>query len=148
MVGVMQRTPARTRRRPAPKPLRAPDVRSVLSEALGTAFDARSWHGPTLLGSIRSVTPELARRRIGRRKTIWEQVLHATYWKHVVVNKLAGTTRFPRRGTDWPHVPDDAGEPAWRDDVALLKATQVRLIDVVESLIESRLDDKTIWLIQ
>src|SRR4051812_44828415 len=81
-------------------------VAAVLIESLRTAFDQRSWHGANLLGSIRSVHAPLATQRIGRRKTIWQQVLHAAYWKHVVVNKLAGTTRFPRRGSNWPRIPD------------------------------------------
>src|SRR5687767_2690257 len=133
-------------------PAAMPDVRGVLLGSLRTAFDQRSWHGPTLLGSIRSVDAKLAARRLRgtQRKTIWEQVLHAAYWKHVVVNRLAGTTRFPRRGSNWPHMPDDrdASEAAWRADVELLKSTQRRLIEVVQSLPDRRLaDDKTIWLI-
>jgi hypothetical protein len=124
-------------------------ARAVLIGSLRTAFDQRSWHGATLTGSIRSVRATLAARRIGgRRRTIWEQVLHAAYWKHVVCNKLAGTTRFPRRGSDWPRMPDDLSEAAWRADVELLKSTQRRLIEIVESLPETRLDEKTIWLIQ
>src|SRR5687768_7398777 len=91
-------------------------VRAVLIESLRTAFDRRSWHGATLLGSIRSVHATIATQRIGRRKTIWQQGLHAAYWKHVVCNKLAGTTRFPRRGSDWPRMPDDTSEAAWRAD--------------------------------
>jgi hypothetical protein len=111
-------------------------ARAVLIEALRTAFDQRSWHGANLLGSIRSVHATSASQRIGRRKTIWQQVLHAAYWKHVVINKLAGTTRFPRRGSNWPQMPDDRSERAWKADVELLKSTQRRLLEVVESLPE------------
>jgi hypothetical protein len=124
-------------------------MRAILIECLRTAFDQRSWHGANLLGSIRSVHATTAAQRLsGRRRTIWQQVLHAAYWKHVVVNKLAGTTRFPRRGSDWPHMPDKPDEAAWRADVELLKSTQQRLIEVVQSLPAKRLDDaKTRWLI-
>src|SRR6476469_3019578 len=86
---------------------------TLLIESLRTAFDQRSWHGANLLGSIRSVRASTATQRIGRRKTIWQQVLHAAYWKHVVVNKLTRTTRFPRRGSNWPSMPDDRSEAAW-----------------------------------
>ena len=125
-------------------------TRELLIASLRTAFDQRSWHGPTLLGSIRGVDAKLAARRVPgtRRKTIWEQVLHAAYWKHVVVNRLSGTTRFPRRGSDWPPMPDDASDDAWRVDVELLKATQRRLLDAIETLPASRLaDEKIVWLI-
>src|SRR4051812_40242072 len=114
-------------------------ARAVLIESLRTAFDQRSWHGANLLGSIRSVHATTASQRIGRRKTIWQQVLHAAYWKHVVINKLAGTTRFPRRGTNWLPIPNDRSETAWKADVELLKSTHRRLIEVVESLPDSRL---------
>ena len=121
--------------------------RTILLECLRTAFDQRSWHGPTLLGSIRSVHAALASRRIGSRKTIWEQVLHAAYWKHVICNKLAGATRFPRRGSNWPRMPQELSEATWKADVELLKATQTRLLEIVTALPQSRLDEKTIWLI-
>ena len=124
-------------------------VRGVLIEALRNAFDQRSWHGATLLGSIRSVRATTASRAIGRRRTIWQQVLHTAYWKHVVCNKLAGTTRFPRRGSNWPAIPADPTEAAWRADVTLLKQTHARLVDLVATLPDDRLveDDKTRWLI-
>jgi hypothetical protein len=73
-------------------------ARVALIESLRTAFHQRSWHGANLLGSIRSVHATTASQRLGRRKTIWQQVLHAAYWKHVVINKLAGVTRFPPPG--------------------------------------------------
>jgi len=123
-------------------------ARAVLIEALRTAFDRRSWHGANLLGSIRSVHATTATQRIGRRKTIWEQVLHAAYWKHVVINKLAGTTRFPRRGSNWPAMPQQRNEAAWRADVELLKSTHRRLLEAVAALPDKRLDEKTRWLIQ
>ena len=138
-----------TTRGDARGPVRSARVAGVLIESLRTAFDQRSWHGANLLGSIRSVHATLATQRIGRRKTIWQQVLHAAYWKHVIVNKLSRTTRFPRPGwSNWPRTPDERSEAAWKADVELLKATQRQLIEVVESLSEKRLaDKKTRWLI-
>ena len=140
----MMRTRSKTQR----------DARGVCSarvaviESLRTAFDQRSWHGANLLGSIRSVHATTASQRLGRRKTIWQQVLHAAYWKHVVINRLAGVTRFPRRGTAWTCMPDDLTELAWKADIELLKSTQRQLIEIVEALPESRLADRqTRWLI-
>ena len=123
-------------------------ARVALVESLRTAFDQRSWHGANLLGSIRSVHAITARQRLGRRKTIWQQVLHAAYWKHVVINKLADTTRFPRRGSNWPAMPQQRNEAAWRADVELLKSTHRRLLEAVAALPDKRLDEKTRWLIQ
>ena len=124
------------------------DVRGVLLQSLRTAFDQKSWHGSNLTSALRGVHAAAARKRFGRRKTIWEQTLHAAYWKHVILNKLAGTTPFPRRGSNWPRMPAKPTEATWRADVQLLCDTQKRLIEVVESLPKSRLDDQTTWLIQ
>jgi hypothetical protein len=125
-----------------------PSVRSVLLQALDTAFDKKSWHGATLLGALRGVDAQIAARRFHDRKSIWEQSLHAAYWKQRVLNKLAGPSRFPRRGSNWPAVPDSADETAWRADVELLRDIHRRLRLAVTKLPSVKLDPKTIWLIQ
>ena len=124
------------------------DVRGVLLASLRTAFDSQSWHGANLMSALRGVHATAAAKRFGRRKTIWEQTLHAAYWKHVILNKLAGTTPFPRRGSDWPRMPETRDEAAWRADVALLRGEQLKLIEVVETMPAARFEEKTIWLIQ
>ena len=123
-------------------------VQSVVLQALDTAFDKRSWHGANLVGAIKGVDARVAARRVGERKTVWEQVLHAAYWKQRVLNKLAGPTRFPRKGTNWIPLPAPADDAAWNRDVELLRDLQRRLRESVATLPTKRLDAKTIWLIQ
>jgi len=130
-------------KRPAP-----PSVRSVLLQALDTAFDTKSWHGATLIGALRGVNAATATRRVHGRKSIWEQALHAAYWKQRVLNKLAEPSRFPRRGSNWPAVPDSADRAAWRADVEMLRDVHRRLREAVAKLPSVKLDAKTIWLIQ
>jgi hypothetical protein len=89
----------------------------------------------------------MASRRIGKRKTIWQQALHAAYWKHVIANKLAGTTRFARRGSNWPKPPNVASEEAWRADLSFLREEHRRLRDLIVKLPSRELDAKMIWLI-
>jgi hypothetical protein len=129
-----------------------PSVRSVLLQALDTAFDKKSWHGATLMGALRGVDAATAIRKVHRRKSIWEQTLHAAYWKQRVLNKLAGPSRFPRRGSNWPAVPgsahETAHETAWQADLALLRDIHGRLRAAVMELPKLKLDPKTIWLIQ
>ena len=55
-------------------------ARALLVELLDHAFNRMSWHGANLMGSLRGVDAATAARRAGRRKTIWEQALHAAYW--------------------------------------------------------------------
>jgi hypothetical protein len=125
-----------------------PTVRSLLLQALDTAFDKRSWHGTTLLGAVRRVDARTASRRVRGRKSVWEQVLHAAFWKQRVLNKLAGTSRFPRKGSNWPGVPRRADEAAWEADVELLRDIHGRLRAAVAALPAAQLDAKTAWLIQ
>ena len=120
----------------------------VLLQALDTAFDKRSWHGTTLLGAVRGVSAPDAARRVHGRKSVWEQVLHAAYWKQRVLNKLMGPSRFPRKGSDWPALPSAPTDDAWRADVELLRDIQRRLRAAVDSLRGKPLDCKIAWLIQ
>ncbi len=113
----------------------------LLLEILDHAFDKASWHGPNLANSFRGLDAATAARRLPGRKSIWEQVLHAAYWKRIVVNKLAGTERFPRRGSNWPRVPDALTDRAWRQDVTLLYEIHAKLRAAVASMDPTRLDD-------
>ena len=131
-----------------PKP-KSDAVRDALVEALDYAFDKRSWHGPNLTGAIRGVNAKTAARRVPRRKCVWEQVLHAAYWKQAVINKLTGVSaRLPRRGSNWPKMPDRLNEDAWRADVALLHEVHRRLRATVVGRDGAKLDQKSRWLVQ
>jgi hypothetical protein len=126
-------------------------VRCLLLDLLDRAFDQRSWHGPNIAGAIRGVSAGVAARSVHGRKSIWQQVLHAAYWKQRALNHVtrpARPARFPRRGSNWPAVPSDRSEAAWRGDVELLRDTHERLRAAVQSLPPARLDPKTVWLIQ
>jgi hypothetical protein len=102
---------------------------------LDEAFAGPSWHGPALYTALRGVTPKQAAWRPARgRHNIWELVVHAAYWKHVVRQRLSGrrAERFPLRGTNWFVRP--SGDRTWHDDVRLLVEEHERLRDVVKGL--------------
>ena len=104
------------------------------------AFKGPSWHGPTLLGSLRGVTAKRAAwRPAPGRHNIHEIVLHAAYWKYVVRRRLTGEKRgrFPLKGSNW-----FAASPQrrpWDDDVKLLVEQHARLRDAVRKLPRGRL---------
>lgn len=125
------------------------DIARVLAAELDYAFDKQSWHGANLMGSLRGVSPAAAAARLAGRKSIWEQLLHASYWKHRVLKKLIGARQGPlgRKGTNWLAAPADATHAAWRADVGLIKGLHERLRAQVASLRPVQLDRKTIWLI-
>jgi hypothetical protein len=54
----------------------------LLLEIMDQAFDRKGWHGTTLRGALRGVTPAQALWRPGPdRHNVWELTVHAAYWK-------------------------------------------------------------------
>ena len=120
--------------------------RSLLVRILDQAFDRQSWHGTTLAGSLRGVTPEQALwRPAADRHNIWELVLHTAYWKYVVRRRVTGEKRgnFPRSGSNWLALPQVADRSAWRADVTLLKEQHRALRTVVKGLSAAKLSARS-----
>ena len=123
----------------------------LLLDVLGQAFDGRSWHGTTLRGALRGLTPAVALwRPASERHNIWELVLHAAYWKYAVRRRLAGdaTGSFERTPSNWPSLPDPADLKAWKRDVAFLEAEHRKLLDLVRRLTPAdlaRRSPKGVW---
>ncbi len=103
-----------------------PDPRiALLLDVLDHAYEGPGWHGPTLKGALRGLTPrQAAWRPAPGRNCIWDLVLHAAYWKYAVRRRLAGGGRggFPRAPSNFPRLPDVTSARALRDDLALLDA--------------------------
>lgn len=121
---------------------------ALLVELIDRGYDKVSWHGANLTGAVRGVDARTAAKRIGGRKSVWEQVLHAAYWKQRVLNKLIGRTPFPRKGSNWPLLPAKVSEEAWRDDLAMLAEIHGRLREAVAALDERRMTPKLVMMIE
>jgi hypothetical protein len=126
---------------------RVNQTKTLLLNILDCGFDRASWHGANLTSALRGVNAKTAIRRVHGRKSIWEQLLHAAYWKQMVLNKLIGTTPFPRRGSNWIKPPAEASEANWKADMAMLKDLHKRLRDGIVRLPASQLNKKMIWRI-
>jgi hypothetical protein len=122
-------------------------MNEFLLDLIDRGFDKVSWHGANLTGALRGVGSATAARSFNGRKSIWQQALHAAYWKQRVINKLVGTQKFGRKGSNWPLVPAEPTEAAWRADVGFLAETHRRLREAVESADLSRADDKLLRMI-
>jgi hypothetical protein len=124
---------------------------ALLLEILDQAFRQRGWHGTTLRGALRGVTPEMALWRPGpERHNIWELAIHAAYWKYAVRRRLAGAPigSFERKPSNWPAIPRPADLAAWRRDVRLLEEEHRQLCGVVARLSAADLDrrsPKGVW---
>jgi hypothetical protein len=114
----------------------------LLLEILDQAFNRKGWHGTTLRGSLRGVTPAEALWRPGPgRHNIWELTLHTAYWKYAVRRRLAGAAvgTFDRSPSNWPEIPAATDLRTWKRDVALLDAEHAKLREVVRRLRTSTL---------
>ncbi len=119
--------------------------RALLLRVLDQAFDHHAWHGTTLAGSVRGMSPAKAMwRPRPKRHNIWELVLHAAYWKYVVRRRLTGEPRggFPREGSNWPKLPATPDAKAWRGDVYLLKEEHQKFRAVVAHLAQAKFATK------
>lgn len=109
----------------------------LLLTMIDSAFDKRSWHGPNLRSSIRGLTErEIVFRPSPGRHSIWEQVVHATYWKYTVWRRITGAKRgsFALKGSNWFPRPDLMGTSSWQQDVALLEETHKQLRGAIAAL--------------
>ncbi len=119
---------------------------AMLLDAFDEAYERKAWHGPNLKGSIRGVSPQLAAwRPASTRHNIWEQVVHAAYWKYVVRRCLLGEKRgsFPCKGSNWFARPE--AEPtaaAWLSDVALLDQMHRSLREAIADVDPSELSSR------
>lgn len=108
---------------------------ALLFTAFNEAFTRGSWHGATLLQSIRGVNESMASwRPAPGRHNIWEVVVHAAFWKHVVRERLTGKkdTTFPYAGRNWFVCP--SGDRTFKADIALLKSEHKKLRAIVAGL--------------
>jgi uncharacterized damage-inducible protein DinB len=124
---------------------------SLLLEILDQAFDQKSWHGTTLRGSLRGLSPaEALWRPAANRHNIWELTLHTAYWKYAVRRRLAGEAMgsFERKPSNWPDVSDPAELKAWKRDIRLLESEHRKLRETVALLTPAQLvlpSPKGVW---
>ncbi len=117
----------------------------TLVAGLDETFRGPAWHGPTLLGALRGVTPdEAVWRPQPDRHCIWDLLVHAAYWKYTARRRLEGGKRgsFAHKGSNFFPLPEPADAAAWRADLDLLHAEHGRLREVVGNLREADLDRK------
>ena len=113
-----------------------PDL-ALLPRLLGEAYDEKSWHGPSLRGSIRDIHfGTAAWRPAPERHNIGEIVVHCAYWKYAVRRRILGEKRgsFPLKGSNWFARAGEASPEVWRADIALLEDMHRQLRAVIATL--------------
>ena len=116
-------------------------TRELVLALFDEAYEKKTWHGPNLKQAIRGVTAEQAAWRPGAgRHNIWEETLHAAYWKHEVRRRIENGKKgsFTLKGSNFFPRPErgKANEAAWRADKNLLerehrilRSTVARVLD-------------------
>ncbi|HUX49324.1 MAG TPA: DinB family protein [Spirochaetia bacterium] len=100
-------------------------IRKLLIQAIDDAFEGPNWFGPALLPSLSSLTVEQALFISPYEGySAWKVMLHCAYWTHVVLADLdPGAGSFLRIPADWPDLPEEPTDVAFREDLGLLVET-------------------------
>ena len=103
------------------------NTRSAILKLFEEAFEKTAWHGPNLWQSLKGVTAKQAAwRPAPRGHNIWEETLHAAYWKYVVRRRLEGGKRggFILAGSNFFPRPEagKASEADWKKDKEILRS--------------------------
>ena len=119
----------------------------ILLALLDEAYSKKTWHGPNLRQALKGVIAKQAAWRPGpQRHNIWEEALHAAYWKYAARRRIEGGKRgsFPLKGSNFFVRPEKgkASEADWRADLRILENEHRALIEAVRKILKSSIDEK------
>jgi hypothetical protein len=125
---------------------------AILSALLDEAFSKKTWHGPNLWQSLKGVNvKQAAWRPAPGRHNIWEEALHAAYWKYAVRRRIEGGKRasFVLQGSNFFPRPEPgkATEAAWRADRAILEGEHRALAQTIRKALKSHLAKKQLRMV-
>jgi len=124
----------------------------LLLELLEEGYWKKAWHGPNLKQALKGVTAKQAAwRPAAERHNIWEETLHAAYWKYDVRRILEGGKRgsFVLKGSNFFARPEtgQATDAAWKADKEILENEHERLRQAVRKTVGRRGAEKAARLI-
>jgi len=120
---------------------------SVILDLFEEAFERKTWHGPNLWQALKGVSAKQAAWRPALlRHNIWEETLHAAYWKYAVRRRLQGGQRgsFVLKGSNFFPRPE-AGkltETAWKADKAILLQEHEELREAIKAALAKTVSAK------
>jgi DinB superfamily len=124
----------------------------LLLDVLEEGYWKKAWHGPNLKQALKGVTAKgAAWRPAAGRHNIWEEALHAAYWKYVVRRKLEGGKRgsFVLKGSNFFLRPEEGKltEAEWMKDKAILENEHQQLREAVKRAVKRGQENKVARLI-
>lgn len=126
--------------------------RQFIAELFAEGFEKKTWHGPNLWQSLKGVSAKQAAwRPAPGRHNIWEETLHAAYWKYAVRRRLEGGRRgsFRLKGSNFFVRPEagEATEAAWRADKSILREEHDALATTVAAALKKNLTHKQLQML-
>jgi hypothetical protein len=123
------------------------DTDSVILTMFEEAFEKKAWHGPNLWQSLKGVRAKgAAWRPAPNRHNIWEETLHAAYWKYAVRRRLEGGKRggFVLLGSNFFPRPEPGNltEAAWKADKDILRSEHAALRRAITNALRKPLAPK------
>ena len=116
------------------------EVDRILDQ-LERSFRSESWHGPSVKEALDGVDAATAASRpLQGAHTIWELVLHVTYWKDIVRRRLAGERPETEEALNFPSV-TDASPGAWESARADLESVHKSLREEIARLEDDELNE-------
>ena len=124
----------------------------LILTVLDEGYEKKTWHGPNLKQSLKGVSVKMAAWRPGRnRHNIWEDTLHAAYWKYAVRRRIEGQKRgsFALAGSNFFVRPEPGknNEKAWKADRELLEREHRLLRAAVIKALKKPSDAKVLRMI-
>jgi len=124
----------------------------LLLDVLEEGYWKKTWHGPNLKQSLKGVTAKQAAwRPAPGRHNIWEEALHAAYWKYDVRRILEGGKRgsFVLKGSNFFARPEKGKlkDAAWQADKEILETEHERLRDALKKALKRGASAKVARLI-
>ena len=101
--------------------------------------------GPSAAGSLCNVSSDQALwKPEGMKHCVWELALHIAYWEYAVRRVLENGPKggFPRTPSNWPAIPENPSEDAWKADRKLVKQERDALISVVTCFDAGQLNEQ------
>jgi DinB superfamily len=125
---------------------------AVLLALIDEAYSKKTWHGPNLSQALKGVSAKQAAwRPAPNRHNIWEEALHAAYWKYAVRRRLEGGKRgsFILKGSNFFARPEKAkaGETHWRADRAVLENEHRALVRTISKILKSSGTEKHVRML-
>ncbi len=112
-----------------------------IAKELQRTFRGRAFHGPAIEEALEGVSAKTAAKRSpAGAHSIWQIVLHVTFWQDTACRWLKGDTHRPGPDEDWPEV-GEKSEAAWQQALADLRRSNEHLRDEMMLLDEHRLED-------